>query len=78
MLYDKKGRQIATADELAESLGIHPSNIRHWASKGQLDQLVESPRRVFYYVEDVKRLNAEKIEIRGKRGGAPRKKGTAA
>jgi len=39
---------------------------------------VESPRRVFYYVEEVRQLNSEKIELRKKRGGRPRKKGTAA
>jgi uncharacterized protein YjcR len=79
MLYDKKGRQIATADELAEALGIDASNIRNWARRGELkDRVVESPRRVFYYLDEVQRLNKAKIEIRKKRGGAPRKKGTAA
>lgn len=78
MLYDSKGKQIATADEMAEAIGVDPSNIRNWARWGQLNQIVESPRRVFYYVDEVVRLNQEKIELRKKRGGKPRKKGTAA
>jgi len=78
MLYDSKGKKIATADEMAEAIGVDPSNIRNWARAGQLQQIVESPRRVFYYVDEVRRLNSEKIELRKKRGGRPRKKGTAA
>lgn len=77
MLYDKKGRQIATAGELADMIGLDPSNIRNWARNGELEQIVESSRRVYYYVDKVLDLNAEKIERRRKRGGAPRK-GTAA
>lgn len=78
MLLDTKGKRIATADELAEIIGIDPSNIRNWARSGELTQLVESPRRVFYYVDEVTRLNKEKIDRRQRRGGRPRKKGTAA
>ena len=78
MLLDSKGRKIATADELAGAIGIDASNIRTWARHGELTQLVESPRRVFYYVEQVKALNQEKIDRRKKRGGRPRKNGTAA
>lgn len=78
MLLDKGGRKIATADELAEAIGVHSSNIRNWARLGQLTQLVESPRRVFYYVDEVKALNKAKIDLRKKRGGKPRKNGTAA
>ncbi len=78
MLLDAKGRKIATADELAEAIGVDASNIRNWARLGELTQLVESPRRVFYYVDEVTALNREKIDRRKKRGGRPRKKGTAA
>ena len=78
MLLDAKGRKIATADELAETIGVDASNIRNWARLGELKQLVESPRRVFYYVDEVTALNREKIDRRKKRGGRPRKKGTAA
>lgn len=78
MLLDTKGKKIATADELAEILGLDPSNIRNWARAGELTQLIESPRRVFYYVDEVKALNQEKIDKRHRRGGRPRKKGTAA
>ena len=78
MLLDKKGRKIATADELGDEIGVDPSNIRNWARAGELTQLVESPRRVFYYVDEVRELNREKIDRRKKRGGRPRKKGTAA
>lgn len=77
MLYDKNGRQIATAGELAQMLGLDPSNIRNWKRAGELKPIVESSRRVYYHVERVLELNAEKIERRRKRGGAPRK-GTAA
>ncbi len=74
MFLEAKSRKpIASADEVATILGIDASNIRHWARSGELRQIVESPRRVYYYLEEVERLNKKKAETRKKRGGRPRK-----
>lgn len=79
MFLDKSGKKrVASADEAASILGIDASNIRHWARKGELSQIVESARRVYYYLDEVERLNKQKAATRAKRGGRPRKKGTAA
>lgn len=77
-LEQKSRKRIASADEVATILGIHASNIRHWARSGELKQIVESPRRVYYYLDEVERLNKKKSETRKKRGGRPRKGTTAA
>lgn len=74
MFLDKTGRKkVASADEAAAILGIDASNIRHWARRGELEQIVESARRVFYYLDEVERLNKKKSATRKKRGGRPRK-----
>jgi uncharacterized protein YjcR len=67
------GRFVGHADELAKRLGIDPSNIRNWARKKELTKLVESSRRVFYFLDEVEKVAAEKAETRKRRGGKPRK-----
>lgn len=78
MLCDKKGREILTGDEAAKRFGVSAGYIRTLYQKGELKRVVESPRRVFYYVSDVQRIMDEKAKSRKKRGGRPRSGPTAA
>lgn len=74
MLLDPKTRRkLVSPDEAGELLGIDPSNVRHWARRGELTAVVDSPRRVYYYLDQVEKLNKEKAARRRKRGGRPRK-----
>ena len=78
MLCDKNGKPVITADEAAKRFGVHASYIRKLYHAGELHPVVESPRRVYYYPEEVERLTKEKAKTRKKRGGRPRKGSTAA
>lgn len=77
-MHKRSGRLVGHADELAERLGIDSSNIRNWARAQEVTKLVESPRRVYYFLDEVERVAAEKAEIRKRRGGKPRKSETPA
>lgn len=77
-IHEKTKKPVVTADEAAKLLGIDASNIRHWARKGDLTKIVDSPRRVYYYLDEVKRRNRDAAANNKKRGGRPRKGGTAA
>jgi hypothetical protein len=78
LIDEKTKRRVVTADQAAARLKICPSNIRNWAMNGQITQIVESPRRVFYFLDEVEKIGREKAATRKKRGGRPRKSDTAA
>lgn len=78
MLHDTKGRQIVSTDEAAKMCGVDPSYIRKLAKAGELKRVVESPRRVFYYLTQVEKITKEKASSRKRRGGRPRKGPAAA
>jgi hypothetical protein len=71
MIVDKSGRQLCTTAEAAKEFGCGPSYIRTLASKGVLWSKVESPRVVFYDLDQVKRVAKENRATRKKRGGRP-------
>jgi hypothetical protein len=71
MIVDKTGRHLCTTAEAAKEFGCRPSYIRTLASKGILWSKVESPRVVFYDLEQVKRVAKENQATRKKRGGRP-------
>jgi hypothetical protein len=74
MLIDPKtGRKIVTGEEAAAIFHADASYIRKLFQRGELSRLEESPRRVYYFLDEVERLNRTKAEIRKKRGGRPRK-----
>ena len=77
-LHEKTKRPIFTADEAGERLKIDPSNIRHWARRGEITQIVDSPRRVYYYVDEVEKRSKEAAANKKRRGGRPRKVDDAA
>lgn len=77
-MYDKRGRAMVTTEEAAKRFGVRPAYIRQLSLSGELTRVVESPRRVFYYVEEVERIAAEKAALRKKRGGRPRSGGQVA
>jgi hypothetical protein len=71
MITDKSGRNLCTTTEAAREYGCGPSYIRTLASKGVLWSKVESPRIVFYDLDQVKRVAKENRQTRKKRGGRP-------
>lgn len=74
----KTGRKLVTPHEAAKIFGCTPSYFRSLYIAGELRRVVESPRRVFYYLDEVERLSKRKADARKKRGGRPRKGVTAA
>jgi len=74
----KTGRKLVSPREAAKVFGCDDSYFRKLALSGELHRVVESPRRVFYYLDEVERLSKEKARARTKRGGRPRKGITAA
>lgn len=72
----KTGKKLVSPHEAAKICGCTDGYFRQLFQSGELRRVVESPRRVFYYLEEVERLNKRKLETRKKRGGRPRK-GTA-
>jgi hypothetical protein len=71
MIVDKSGRHLCTPAEAAREYGCGPSYIRTLASKGILWSKVESPRVVFYDLDQVRRVAKENRQTRKKRGGRP-------
>lgn len=75
----KTGKKLVTPREAAKIFGCAESYFRKMFQIGDLKgRVVESPRRVYYYLEEVQRLSKRKDETRKKRGGRPRKGVTAA
>ena len=74
----KTGRKLVSPREAAKVFGCDDSYFRKLSKSGELRRVVESPRRVFYYLDEVQRLSKEKARARTKRGGRPRKGITAA
>lgn len=72
-IHPKTGRKLVTGDEAAAIFACDPSYIRKLYKSGDLDRFEESSRRVYYYLDEVTRLNRKKAETRQKRGGRPRK-----
>ena len=74
----KTGKKLVSPHEAAKIFDCHTSYFRKLFQSGELRRVVESPRRVFYYLDEVERLSKRKAETRKKRGGRPRKGNTAA
>lgn len=67
-IVDKEsGRTLCTTAQAAKEFGCSTHHIRGLAAKGQLWQKVESPRSIFYDLDQVKRLARERREKRAKR-----------
>ena len=78
LIHPKTGKKLVSPDEAAQIYGCGPSNLRMLAKAGELHRVVESQRRVYYYLDEVERLSKRKAETRKKRGGRPRRKPDAA
>lgn len=79
MLIDPKtGRKLVTGEEAAAIFKTDASYIRKLYQRGELDRFEQSPRRVYYFQDEVERVNRSKAAIRKKRGGRPRKGDEAA
>jgi DNA-directed RNA polymerase subunit F len=73
VIEEKTGRKLVSPHEAAKIFSCDASYFRKLYQAGELKRVVESPRRVYYYLEEVQRLSKEKAEARKKRGGRPRK-----
>lgn len=71
----KGGRVLVTAGEAAKRFGIRDSYVRKLWHEGQLDRVEESPKCIFYYLDQLEVLLKEKAELRKQRGGRPRRAG---
>lgn len=74
----RTGKKLISPQEAARIFGCTGAYFRKLHGLGELRRVVESPRRVFYYLDEVKRLSKRKDEARKKRGGRPRKGSSAA
>lgn len=74
----KTGKKLVSPHEAAQICGCTSSYFRILFKAGELRRVVESPRRVFYYLDEVERFSKRTAETRKKRGGRPRKGETAA
>lgn len=73
MLIDPRtGKKIVSPDEAAEIYGCGKSNLRMLAKAGELTRVIESERRVYYFLDEVQRISKAKEATRKKRGGRPR------
>lgn len=68
----KTGRKLISPGEAAQIYGCGKSNLRMLAQAGELKRVIESERRVYYFLDEVERLSKRKAETRKKRGGRPR------
>ena len=71
MITDKSGRHLCTTHEAAKEYGCSTRYIRSLAREGVVWCLVESPRVVFYDLDEIRRLAREQRAKRKKRGGRP-------
>jgi hypothetical protein len=74
----KTGRRLVSAATAAKLYGCSVPYLAQLGRAEQLRRWVESPRRIYYDLEDVKRLAKEKAAIRKQRGGRPRRRDEAA
>lgn len=73
VLHPKTGKPLLSPDEAAKLYGCSPANLRKLAQAGEIKRYIESPRRVYYYPDEVERLSRAKEAARKARGGRPRK-----
>jgi predicted site-specific integrase-resolvase len=73
MIEPKTGKPAVSAVEAAKMIGCDPSLIRHWARQGHLRKITDSPRKIYYLVEEIKRRGKDAEATKKKRGGRPRK-----
>lgn len=69
----RTGKKLVSPTEAAKIFGCTGAYFRKLHQTGELHRVVESPRRVFYYLDEVQRLSKQKAQARKKRGGRPRK-----
>jgi hypothetical protein len=72
VIHPKTGQKLVSASEAAELFAITDGYIRKLWLEGQLSRVEESPRRVWYYLDELAELMAEKAKLRKERGGRPR------
>jgi predicted site-specific integrase-resolvase len=69
----KTGKKLVTPAEACEVYGCSPSNLRMLAKAGELSRVVESERRIYYFLDEIQKISKRKAATRKKRGGRPLK-----
>lgn len=67
------GRELVSAEKAASIYGCSMTHLTRLGREGQLRRWVESPRRIYYDLGDVKRLARDNAALLKERGGRPRK-----
>jgi hypothetical protein len=67
------GRELVSAEKAASIYGCSMTHLARLGREGQLRRWVESPRRIYYDLGDVRRLAKENALLLKERGGRPRK-----
>lgn len=68
----RTGKKLISPDEACKIYGCGKSNLRMLAQAGELKRVIESERRVYYFLDEVEKLSKRKAETRKRRGGRPR------
>ena len=74
----KTGKKLITPKEACRIYQCGMSNLRMLALSGELKRVVETDRRIYYFLDEVQRVAKEKAASAKKRGGRPRKGPSAA
>jgi hypothetical protein len=72
VIHPKTGQKLVSSAEAAELFACTGSYLRKLWSEGELERFEESPRRVFYFLDELAAVMAEKARLRKARGGRPR------
>lgn len=76
--HPETGELLLSPEEAAELYGCSKANLRKLYQAGEIHRWEDSPRRVYYFPDEVKKLSLAKAEARKKRGGRPRNSESAA
>jgi predicted site-specific integrase-resolvase len=72
VIHPTTGQKLVCTAEACKIYGCGRSNITMLVKAGELKPYVESPRKVYFVLDEVKRLAKQKAATRKKRGGRPR------
>ena len=72
VIHPESGKKLVSPAEAAELFACTGSYLRKLWSEGELTRVEESPRRVFYFLDELAIVMAEKARLRKTRGGRPR------
>jgi hypothetical protein len=72
VIHPRSGRFLLTPAEASRKFSCSDSYLRKLFANGELTRVEESPRRVFYFLDELDAVMSEKDKLRKERGGRPR------